>query len=141
MKTLIALLALAVLGLLWLRHENQTLARSFEKANHVAAAQKRTIVMLENQRIVAQRLAGENERAQVSLREKLNAAGERATRREQAITRLLNENESLRRWYGAELPDAVRRLHYRAPCASAGDCIGRLPESESLPDARQRSEN
>lgn len=141
MKTLIVLLALAVLGLLWLRHENQTLARSFEKANHVAAAQKRTITMLENQRDVAQKLAGENERAQVSLREKLNAAGERATRREQAITRLLNENESLRRWYGAELPDAVRRLHYRAPCASAGDCIGRLPESESLPDARQRSEN
>lgn len=141
MKTLIALLVLALLGLLWLRHENGVLSRSFEKANRVAGEQKRTIAMLENQRVVAQRLAGENERAQVSLREKLNAAGERATRREQTITRLLNENESLRRWYSAELPDAVRRLHYRAACASAGDCLQRLPESEPLPDARQRSEN
>jgi len=101
MKTLIALLALALLGLLWLRHENGVLSRSFEKANRVAGEQKRTIAMLENQRVVAQRLAGENERAQVSLREKLNAAGERVTRREQTITRLLNENESLRRWYSA----------------------------------------
>ncbi|MEG3387507.1 hypothetical protein V5H41_28565, partial [Salmonella enterica] len=32
------------------------------------------------------------------------------------ITRLLNENEQLRRWYGADLPDAVRRL-LRSYCA------------------------
>ncbi|ENJ4927582.1 LysB family phage lysis regulatory protein, partial [Escherichia coli] len=51
--------------------------------------------------------------------------------------RLLNENEDFRRWYGADLPDAVRRLHQRPACADASDCPQRLPESESLPDARQ----
>ncbi|SPW71864.1 phage lysis protein LysC [Escherichia coli] len=37
--------------------------------------------------------------------------------------------------YGAELPDAVRRLHQRPACTDASDCPQRLPESEPLPDA------
>lgn len=135
MKTLIVLLILAVVGLLWLRHENGTLRASFEKAGRVASEQKTTIGMLKNQLIVASDRADKNERAQVDLRQKLNAAGEREARREQTITRLLNENEAFRRWYGADLPDAVRRLHKRPACASAGDCLQRLPESQPLPDA------
>ncbi|EEV5914890.1 holin [Escherichia coli] len=39
--------------------------------------------------------------------------------------------------YGADLPDAVRRLHQRPACTDASDCRQRLPESESLPDAGQ----
>lgn len=139
MKTLMVVLALAVVGLLWLRHENGTLRESFEKANRVAGEQKRTIGMLKNQLIVARDWADKNERAQVDLRQKLNAAGEREARREQTIMRLLNENDAFRRWYSADLPDAVRRLHKRAACASAGDCLQRLPESQPLPDAGQRS--
>lgn len=139
MKTLMVVLALAVVGLLWLRHENDTLRESFEKANRVAGEQKLTIGMLKNQLIVARDRADKNERAQVDLRQKLNAAGEREARREQTITRLLNENDAFRRWYSADLPDAVRRLHRRAACASAGDCLQRLPESQPLPDAGQRS--
>lgn len=126
---------LALAGVLWLRHENDNLTRSLEKANRVASEQKTTIGMLKNQLIVASDRADKNERAQVDLRQKLNAAGEREARREQTITRLLNENEAFRRWYSADLPDAVRRLHKRAACASAGDCLQRLPESEPLPDA------
>ncbi|WP_313625798.1 Rz-like lysis system protein LysB [Kosakonia sp.] len=135
MKTLIVLLILTVVGLLWLRHENGTLRESFDKASRVASEQKTTIGMLKNQLIVASDRADKNERAQVDLRQKLLAAGEREARREQTITRLLNENEAFRRWYSADLPDAVRRLHKRAACASAGDCLQRLPESEPLPDA------
>ncbi|NUL36891.1 Rz-like lysis system protein LysB [Kosakonia sacchari] len=135
MKTLIVLLILTVVGLLWLRHENGTLRESFDKASRVASEQKTTIGMLKNQLIIASDRADKNERAQVDLRQKLNAAGEREARREQTITRLLNENEAFRRWYSADLPDAVRRLHKRAACASAGDCLQRLPESEPLPDA------
>lgn len=135
MKTLIVLLILTVVGLLWLRHENGTLRESFDKASRVACEQKTTIGMLKNQLIVASDRADKNERAQVDLRQKLNAAGEREARREQTITRLLNENEAFRRWYSADLPDAVRRLHKRAACASAGDCLQRLPEGEPLPDA------
>lgn len=134
MMMLIAVV-LALAGVQWLRHENGNLTRSLEKANRVASEQKTTIGMLKNQLIVARDRADKNERAQVDLRQKLNAAGEREARREQTITRLLNENEAFRRWYSADLPDAVRRLHKRAACASAGDCLQRLPESEPLPDA------
>ena len=115
-------LVLAVLGLLWLRHENGNLSRSFETANRVASEQKTTIGMLKNQLSVAGQLARRNESAHVALRE-------------QPITRLLNENEAFRRWYNAALPDVVRRLHTRAACASAGDCGQRMPEGEPLPDA------
>ena len=68
------------------------------------------------------------------------AANLLAFRREQTITRLLNENDAFRRWYRADLPDAVRRLHQRAACtnAAAGDCVQRLPEGQPLPDAGQR---
>lgn len=139
MKTVMVVLLLTVLGLLWLRHENGTLRESFEKANRVAGEQKLTIGMLKNQLIVARDRADKNERAQVDLRQKLNAAGEREARREQTIMRLLNENDVFRRWYSADLPDAVRRLHRRAACVSAGDCLQRLPEGQPLPDAGQRS--
>ncbi|EGT4306144.1 LysB family phage lysis regulatory protein [Cronobacter sakazakii] len=137
MKVIIVLLVLAVLGLLYMRHENGNLRLSFEKANRVASQQKTQLGMLKSQLSVAEKLASKNERAQVELNQKLDAAGVRAVRREQTITRLMNENEAFRRWYSADLPDAVRRVHTRAACASAGDCLQRLPESESLPDARQ----
>lgn len=135
MKTLIVLLILAVVGLLWLRHENGTLRASFDKASRIASEQKTTIGMLKNQLIVARTVADNNERAQVDLRQKLDAAAVREAQREEAIKRLLNENDAFRRWYGAVLPDAVRRLHKRPACASAGDCLQRLPESQPLPDA------
>jgi LysB family phage lysis regulatory protein len=135
MKTLILLLVLAVAGLLWMRHENTTLTRSFERANKVAGDQKTMISMLKSQIKTASRISGQNEIAQVMLHGELIEAGARAQRREQTITRLLNENEQLRRWYSADLPDAVRRLHQRAACADAGDCLQRLPEGEPLPDA------
>ncbi|MGS8051684.1 Rz-like lysis system protein LysB [Escherichia marmotae] len=135
MKILITLLVLAVLGLLWLRHENGNLSRSFETANRVASEQKTTIGMLKNQLSVAGQLARRNESAQVELREQLAKASAEASRREQTITRLLNENEAFRRWYNAALPDVVRRLHTRTACASAGDCGQRMPEGEPLSDA------
>jgi len=138
MKTLVVLLILAVAGLLWLRHENSTLQASFEKANRVASEQKALAGMLKNQLSVATDRADKNERAQVDMRRKLDAATQREAAREKTITRLLNENEAFRRWYGADLPDAVRRLHHRPACVDAGDCLQRLPESEPVPDAGQR---
>ncbi|ELY5817158.1 LysB family phage lysis regulatory protein [Cronobacter turicensis] len=138
MKTLIVLLFLALAGLVWLGRENSTLARSFEKANRVADGQKAQIGMLKNQLNVAVSLADNNERAQVRLRGQLDAAREAAQRQEQTITRLLNENDEFRRWYRTDLPDAVRRVHQRPACASAGHCLQRLPESQPVPDAGQR---
>ncbi|MED5696160.1 Rz-like lysis system protein LysB [Enterobacter ludwigii] len=123
---------------LWLRHDNANLSCSFERANLVASEQKTTIGMLKNQLTISQRIFRTNETAQVRLSDELTAAGELAARREHTITRLLNENEELRRWYSADLPDAVRRLHTRTACTSAGHCLQRLPEGEPLPDAGKR---
>lgn len=139
MKMLMIVLAGLLAVVLWLRHDNAALSRSFERANRVASEQKTTIGMLKNQLAVSQRIARTNESAQVRLSDELTAAGELAARREHTITRLLNENEELRRWYRAELPDAVRRLHTRKACASAGHCLQRLPESEPVPDAGKRA--
>lgn len=139
MKVMLFLLFALLAIVLWQRHENGNLTRSFERANKVATEQKTTIGMLKNQLSVSQGIARKNETAQVSLRGELFAAGAMAVRREETITRLINENDELRRWYGARLPDVVRRLHTRAGCASAGHCLQRLPESELLPDAGKRS--
>lgn len=139
MKVMLFLLAALIAVVLWQRHENGNLSRSFERANKVAIEQKNVIGMLKNQLSVSQRIARTNETAQVSLRGELLAAGAVAVRREETITRLINENETLRRWYSDKLPDVVRRLHTRAGCASAGHCLQRLPESELLPDAGKRT--
>lgn len=88
------------------------------------------IGILKNQLSVSQGIAKRNETAQVSLCGELLAAGAMVVRSEETITRLINWNETLRRWYSAELPDVVRRLHTRA-----GHCLQRLPEGELLPDA------
>ncbi|MCY9797085.1 protein lysB [Citrobacter braakii] len=138
MKVLMILLAGLLAVVLWLRHDNANLSRSFEKANSVASAQKTTIGMLKNQLAVSQRIARANEDAQVRLGDELAVAGEQAARREETITRLMNENETLRRWYSDKLPDAVRRLHIRTGCASAARCLQRLPEGEPLSDAGKR---
>jgi len=139
MKVMLFFLAALVAVVLWQRHENGNLTRSFERANRVADEQKNVIGMLKNQLSVSQGIARANETAQVSLRGELLAAGAMAVRREETITRLLNENETLRRWYGDKLPDVVRRLHTRAGCASAGHCLQRMSEGELLPDAGKRS--
>ncbi|HED2470801.1 Rz-like lysis system protein LysB [Enterobacter mori] len=138
MKVMLFLLAALMAVVLWQRHENGNLMRSFERANKVAGEQKNVIGMLKNQLSVSQGIARKNETAQVTLRGELIAAGTMAVRREETITRLINENETLRRWYSAELPDVVRRLHTRTACASAGHCLQRVSESELLPDAGQR---
>lgn len=139
MKVMLFLLAVLVAVVLWQRHENGNLTRSFERANRVAGEQKNVIGMLKNQLSVSQGIARANETAQVRLSGELIAAGMMAVRREETITRLLNENETLRRWYGDKLPDVVRRLHTRAGCASAGHCLQRVPESELLPYAGKRA--
>lgn len=135
MRALLLMLAALAAITLWFRHENLNLSRSFAKANQIAAEQKNTINALNHQLAVSQRMARENENAQVRLRDALAVTAEEMARREAALRRLMNENEELRRWYHAQLPDVVRRLHTRAACASAAHCLQRLPKGERLPDA------
>lgn len=139
MRALLALLTLLVAAAAWLGHENRQLARSLDAAHRAAETQQQTIGSL-HARLAAERTQSRNnERAQLALRQRLDAAGTLATRREQTLTRLLHENAALRRWYDAELPDAVRELHQRPGYASAGDYLHRLSAGDALPDAGQRS--
>ncbi|EGQ5293077.1 Rz-like lysis system protein LysB [Enterobacter cloacae] len=135
MRALLLMLAALAAITLWFRHENLNLSRSFAKANQIAAEQKNTIHALNHQLAVSQRMARENENAQVRLRDALAVTAEEMARREAAVGRLMNENAELRRWYHTQLPDVVRRLHTRAACASAAHCLQRLPKGERLPDA------
>ncbi|HAZ4813588.1 Rz-like lysis system protein LysB [Enterobacter cloacae] len=135
MRSLLLMLAVLMAITLWFRHDNQNLSRAFAKANQIATEQKKTINALNHQLAVSQRMAIANENAQVRLRDALAVTAEEMARREAAVGRLMNENEELRRWYHAQLPDVVRRLHTRAACASAAHCLQRLPKGERLPDA------
>lgn len=85
--------------------------------------------------------AARNERAQVVLRGQIAAAHRLATRRNQTITRLLNENETLRRWYQSALSDDVARLHNRPEFATPDGYLRWLSEGQQLPDTGQPAEN
>ncbi|GKW43294.1 hypothetical protein PEC301879_31520 [Pectobacterium carotovorum subsp. carotovorum] len=79
-----------------------------------------------------------NEQAQTELRTKLSQAGQLAAGRERTLTRLLNENADLRRWYSANLPDDVKRLHRRPAFDNPDDYLRWLSESNELPDTGQQ---
>lgn len=134
MKTLIILLLLAVAGLVWVKRENSTLTRSFEKANRVAGEQKTQITMLRNQLGVADQIRQRHERAQVDLRNKLTAANRLAVNRGETVTRLLNENKALREWYESDLPDDIIRLHTRPAFTTTADYLQWLSEGVAVSD-------
>ncbi|TNV09565.1 LysB family phage lysis regulatory protein [Buttiauxella sp. B2] len=139
MKTLIILLLLAVAGLVWMKRENSTLTRSFEKANRVASEQKTQNTMLRNQLDVTAGIRQRNEQAQVDLRNKLTTANRLAANRGNTVTRLLNENKALRDWYESELPDDIIRLHTRPAFTTTADYLQWLSESGSVSDTRQHA--
>lgn len=74
------------------------------------------------------------ERQEQSLRTQLVQAGEQARVREVHIQRLLNENQEMRDWYGARLPDGIGRMHTRPAFASAADYLRWLSGGNKLPD-------
>ena len=74
------------------------------------------------------------ERQEQSLRTQLTQAGQRARDREYTIQRLLNENQEMRDWYSARLPDGIGRMHARPAFASAADYLRWLSGGDELPD-------
>ncbi|AOV98007.1 protein lysB [Edwardsiella hoshinae] len=127
-------MSLALGAALWLRHENSNLRRGFDTANKVASAQKTQITMLKNQLSTASAVSRRQERDQVVLRQQLDAANTLATHRNKTITRLLNENETLRSWWRTALPDVVVRLHTRPAFDNPDDYLQWLSRREQLPD-------
>jgi len=74
------------------------------------------------------------ERQVQSLRTQLARASQEARDREVHIQRLLNENQEMRDWYGARLPDGISRMHARPAFASAADYLHWLSGGNQLPD-------
>jgi LysB family phage lysis regulatory protein len=74
------------------------------------------------------------ERQEQSLRTQLSRAGQQARDREYHIQRLLNENQEMRDWYSARLPDGIGRMHARPAFASAADYLRWLSGGDELPD-------
>ncbi|MEL5243564.1 MULTISPECIES: Rz-like lysis system protein LysB [Serratia] len=138
-KLFLALVLLAVIALL--KWQVITLGDSLDAATlenvRVAAALTESRAAI----AVLQDSALRNEREQVMLRQRIAASDQLATRRNHTITRLLNENEALRRWYQSALPDDVIRLHSRPDFATPDDYLRWLSESQQLPAARQQPED
>ncbi|MFJ5341512.1 Rz-like lysis system protein LysB [Pectobacterium sp. CHL-2024] len=78
-----------------------------------------------------------NEQAQAELRTKLSQAGQLAASRDKTMTRLINENTDLRRWYSANLPDDLKRLHRRPAFDNPDAYLRWLSEGNELPDTGQ----
>ncbi|HEJ7172236.1 TPA: LysB family phage lysis regulatory protein [Serratia marcescens] len=138
-KLFLSLVLLAVIALL--KWQVITLGDSLDAAKlenvRVAAALTESRAAI----AVLQDSALRNEREQVILRQRITAADQLATRRNHTITRLLNENEALRRWYQSALPDDVIRLHSRPDFATPDDYLRWLSEGQQLPAARQQPED
>lgn len=134
MKTLITLLVLAVVAAWWVGRENRELTRSLSDAIETIGKQKKALQDSQRSLTELRDRTRSNERAQVLLREQSDTAEALATRRHQTITRLLNENENLRRWYLSPLPDDVIRLHRRPRFATPDDYLRWLSEGQQLPD-------
>ncbi|MCW2105192.1 UNVERIFIED_ORG: LysB family phage lysis regulatory protein [Rahnella aquatilis] len=79
------------------------------------------------------------ERQEQSLRTQIAQAGEQARVREVHIQRLLNENQEMRDWYSARLPDGISRMHARPAFASAADYLRWLSGGNELPDTGKRT--
>ncbi len=141
MKTLITLLVLAVVALWWIKCENSELTRSLSDAIETIGKQKKALQASQRSLTELRDRARSNERAQVLLREQRDAAEALANRRHQTITRLLNENEALRRWYQFPLPDDVIRLHHRPGFATPDDYLRWMSEGQQLPDTRKPTDH
>ena len=138
MKFIIAALLLSLVASLagwrWANNKVTQASRTIAQMQGMLAANSVAISEL-------QASGQRNERAQVVLRQQITAAGQLASRRNQTITRLLNENETLHRWYQSALPDDVVRLHTRPEFTNPGDYLRWLSESQQLPDTGQSPEN
>ena len=81
------------------------------------------------------------ERQEQSLRTQLARASQEARDREYHIQRLLNENQEMRDWYTARLPDGIGRMHARPAFASAADYLRWLSGGDELPDTGKLTRN
>jgi len=138
MKYIITVLVLTLAGALFAwRGANQKVAAANQHIQQLKTTLESSALVISELKSSGQR----NERALVVLRQQVNAAGALAARRNQTITRLLNENEALRGWFLSPLPDDIIRLHTRPAFDKPGDYLRWLSESQQLSDTGKHPEN
>lgn len=137
-----ALVGVCLLAVLLLtRWQLASAQKTLEQQGRTLSQQKDTLLAQSAAIGTLQDSARRNEQAQIQLRAKLTQANQLATARDQQLTRLLNENEDLRRWFGAALPDDIKRLHQRPAFDSPDDYLRWLSEGGKLPDTGQQPAN
>ncbi|CNF50921.1 Rz-like lysis system protein LysB [Yersinia mollaretii] len=77
--------------------------------------------------------ANANNQAQARLRQQVASTDQLLAQRNSQIKRLYRENETLRRWADAPLPDDIIRLRQRPAFTGAADYRQWLSEGHSLP--------
>lgn len=139
---LLAIVAVLLLGALAVTKWQLSNAKDTIDQQAANLTQQKEMLLAQNAAIgTLQDNARRNEQAQAELRNKLSLAGKLAASRGEKLTRLLNENEALRRWYGTTLPDDIKRMHTRPAFDDPADYLRWLSESNELLDTGQQPGN
>ncbi|HHE1456984.1 Rz-like lysis system protein LysB [Yersinia enterocolitica] len=112
------------------------------EARQVVIDQQTVETANKNSQLIALALtANANNQAQAQLRQQVASADQLLAQRNSQIKRLYRENETLRRWADAPLPDDIIRLRQRPALNGATDYRQWLPEGHSMPVSGGQSTN
>ncbi|EPF0538146.1 Rz-like lysis system protein LysB [Yersinia enterocolitica] len=104
------------------------------EARQLVIDQQATDAASKNGQLLALALtANANNRAQAQLRQQVASTDQLLAQRNSQIKRLYRENETLRRWADAPLPDDIIRLRRRPAITGAADYRQWLSESGAVP--------
>ncbi|WP_407084107.1 Rz-like lysis system protein LysB [Yersinia proxima] len=104
------------------------------EARQLVIDQQATDAASKNGQLIALALtANANNQAQAQLRQQVASADQLLAQRNSQIKRLYRENETLRRWADAPLPDDIIRLRRRPAITGAADYRQWLSESGAVP--------
>ncbi|EPD1595146.1 Rz-like lysis system protein LysB [Yersinia enterocolitica] len=112
------------------------------EARQVVIDQQNTETIRKSGQLIALALtANTNNQAQAQLRQQVASADQLLAQRNSQIKRLYRENETLRRWADAPLPNDIIRLRRRPAITGAADYRQWLSESHILPVSSNRAAN
>ncbi|MBX9474145.1 Rz-like lysis system protein LysB [Yersinia enterocolitica] len=133
-------LAWAIAAALLLASGVQTYRLS--EARQVVIDQQAAETASKNGQLIALALtANANNQAQAQLRQQVASTDQLLTQRNSQIKRLYRENETLRRWADAPLPDDIIRLRRRPAITGAADYRQWLSESSTVPISGSETAN
>jgi LysB family phage lysis regulatory protein len=127
-----ASLVWAIVGALLVTSGVQT--HRLAEARQALIDQQAAEATIKNGQLIALALtANANNQAQAQLRQQVTSADQLLAQRNSQIKRLYRENETLRRWADAPLPDDIIRLRRRPVITGAADYRQWLSEGHAVP--------